>query len=202
VAVGNDEAISCDDYARADAAVPSFTLDADNGWTDPVGHGGDGARIGIERRFILRVADSGLLENTVRDIGQEEPSKLITPGRVGDGVSAADGVKLVEQRANVELGRVDGNAESLRDRLIRGSLGGSARTSSSRGVGGTSPSVGDVAGAGSTKIASGFRPHQPAEPARLRQLGEAVGERRVRDVNARAVGGSGAACSLKRPASR
>ena len=30
---------------------------------------------------------------------------------MGDGVSATDRVELVEQRANVELGRVDGNAE-------------------------------------------------------------------------------------------
>ena len=75
VAVGNDEAISCNDYARADAAVPSITLDADNGWTDPVGHGGDGARIGIERRFILRVADRVFVENTVRDIGHRKTLK-------------------------------------------------------------------------------------------------------------------------------
>ena len=60
VAVGDDEAISCDNHARTHAAVFLIrvgTLDADNGRTHPVGHGGDGAGIGIERRFILRVAD-------------------------------------------------------------------------------------------------------------------------------------------------
>ena len=44
------------------------------------------------------------------------------PRRVRDRVGAADCVELVEQGADVELGRVNGNAESARDLFVRGSL--------------------------------------------------------------------------------
>ena len=44
------------------------------------------------------------------------------PRRVRDRVGAADCVELVEQGADVELGRVNGNAESARDLFVRGAL--------------------------------------------------------------------------------
>jgi len=46
----------------------------------------------------------------------------MTPRRMGDGIGAADGIELVEQRAHVEFRGVDGYAEPLRDGLVRGAL--------------------------------------------------------------------------------
>ena len=122
VAVGDDEAISCDNHARAHAAMPSIlvgTLDANNGRTHPVGHCGDDPRTSSGTSSC-----GGLIGSSSRirwaTLGTEEPSKTdhAEARCMGDCVSATDRVELVEQRANVELGRVDGNAEPPRDRLI------------------------------------------------------------------------------------
>ena len=45
------------------------------------------------------------------------------PRRVRDGIGAADGVELVEKRADVELGSMNRYAEPPGDGLVRGSFG-------------------------------------------------------------------------------
>jgi hypothetical protein len=45
------------------------------------------------------------------------------PGRMRDGISAAYGIKLVEKRADVELGGVNRYAELPGDDLVRGAFG-------------------------------------------------------------------------------
>jgi hypothetical protein len=41
-----------------------------------------------------------------------------TAGRMGDGVCTPDRIELVDQCTYMELGRVDGNAETASNRLV------------------------------------------------------------------------------------
>ena len=59
VAVGQDEPVSGDNHAGANAGAPvtsGGTRDADYRRTNPVDYGGDRTRIAIQRRIVPRVA--------------------------------------------------------------------------------------------------------------------------------------------------
>jgi len=70
------------------------------------------------------VTDWVVVGQAVRGVEHRDTSKKYhaEPRCMGDGVGAANRVELVEQRAYVELGGVDGDAEPESDGLVRGAL--------------------------------------------------------------------------------
>ena len=214
MAVGQDETVTGNDDAGTDAtavASPSGALNPNDRRPDPVDHGRDRPRIGVERCFLGGMGDRVLGRQSVCGVEHDNTSEMddAEPCCVRDGVGAADRVKLVDQRADVELGRVDGDAEPAGDHLVRRSLGEQRQhLQFARRQGDLDIRLwrdirrGDRPG-GSTTAASAASPaptsRKPGTPARSAASRSASAGSATSSASRR---GPDAACSLKRRASR
>jgi hypothetical protein len=124
VAVGQHQPVSGNDHTGAGAAHPSSAeaLDADDRRTDPVDDCSDGSRIGVEWRLVLWVADRVAMRAGYIKHGGTLEIEYAPPRRMGDCFGTTNGIELVEQGADVELGGVNRNAKSARDLFVRGAF--------------------------------------------------------------------------------
>ena len=125
MAVGQHKAVSGNDHTGTDAALSSSLgdLDANDCRTDPADNRSDRSRIGVEWRLILWVADRVFIKGRQRRACWALKIEYAEPSRMRDRVGTTNSIELVKQRADVELGGVNRNAESARDLFVRGTLG-------------------------------------------------------------------------------
>jgi hypothetical protein len=91
-----------------------------------VGDLADHARVSVERCFrhgAGRVVGFGWDKDFGVEHGGLSEMEDAEPRGVGDGVSAAGRIELVDQLADMEFRGVDRDAESARDDLVRGAFG-------------------------------------------------------------------------------
>ena len=126
VAVGEHEAVAGDNNAGADAGAAALddTFDPDDRGADAIDHCSNCARIRVERPLILWVADRSSADKRHAALSMGGTSKIDDAelGSMRDGVGAADRVEFIEQRADMELGSVNGNAKPARDLFVRCTL--------------------------------------------------------------------------------